>query len=124
MAVNTCLPLYEPGRDVTAKALTAVIGKRVVAIAGNGSVPNPLVAHAAAAAKAFGVAAYDAPAGDEVPIIRGGIVPIKAAAAITANAEVEVGAAGQVIPKAAGIAVGYAIFDAANGADCFVHFYN
>jgi hypothetical protein len=44
-------------------------------------------------------------------------------AAITANQEVEVGANGVAVPKAAGIAVGYALFDAANGASAYVHLY-
>lgn len=123
MASNACVPMYEPGKDVTCKATANVTGKRFVAISGNGTKPNPSAAHCAAGAKAFGVAAYDAATGDEFPIKRQGIVPVLAAAAITANQEVEVGANGQAIVKAAGIAVGRAIFDAANGAVVYVDLY-
>lgn len=120
---NVCQPLYNEARNISGRPTAAVIGKRFVAISGNGSGGAPSIAHAAAGARVFGVAGYDAAIGELVPVIRKGVVPVTAAAAISANNEVEVGANGQVIPKAAGIAVGVALFDAANGADALIALY-
>jgi hypothetical protein len=50
-------------------------------------------------------------------------VPIKASAAITAFAEVEVTTAGQVGPKSAGVAIGYAISGASSGDDTQISLY-
>jgi hypothetical protein len=68
----------------------------------------------------FGVAKYDAAINKLVGVARGGIVPITASAAITAGVQVQVAADGTVIPLAAGIAIGTACDDCANGADCEV----
>lgn len=120
---NPCQPLYQEGRNITGRASAAVTGKRFVAISGNGTDGIPPVAHAAAGGRTFGVAGYDAATGEVLPVIRKGVVPVKAAAAISAFAEVEVGSTGQAIPKASGVAVGYALFDAASGADAQIHLY-
>ena len=121
---NPCIPLYDVGRNVTGRATVAVIGKRFVKITGNAGKGNPIsVGPATAALKPFGIAGYDAPIGDVVPIVKGGIVPIKAVGAIAAGAEVEVAAAGAVSTKAAGIAVGVAIYDAADTTDALIDLY-
>ena len=121
---NPCIPLYDVGRNVTGKATTAVIGKRFVKISTNAGKGNPVnVAPATAAAKPFGVAAYDAPVGEVVPVVKGGIVPIKSVGAITAGAEVEVAANGCVSVKAAGVAVGVAIYDSADTTDALIDLY-
>jgi len=141
MPANEAIVLYDPGRDITAHVATAVIGKRCVMISADRlaktNLANPQVgasdptgggnvqvAPATAAGRIFGVAAYDAGVGEKVPVIRGKVVPIKAAGAIAAFAEVEVGAAGQVVTKASGVAIGFALTGCSSGADCEVALYN
>ena len=110
--------LYEPGRDVTAEATAAVTLKKFVKIAGDRATGgNIAVPVAAAGDRAFGVAGENAGIGELVRVVRGGIVKVIAGADITAAAEVQVGAGGTVITKAAGIAVGYAITGATSGHD-------
>lgn len=127
MATNVATPFYEPGHDLTGIADgAAVIGKRFVQINGdqeaNGEIP---VIHAAAAGRVAGVADRDAADGKRLGIIRGPgrVVPVLAEAAIDAFEEVEVGTAGQAIPLAAGVAVGYAITGAAINTDAKIHLY-
>ena len=50
-------------------------------------------------------------------------MPVTAGAAITAGAEVEVGASGKAITLASGKAVGRALTTAANNADVYVRLY-
>ncbi len=120
---NACQPLYQEGRNVTGRAKTAVTGKRFVAITGNGTEGVPDCGHATAAGRVFGVAGYDAAIGEAFPVFRKGVVPVKTSGAVTAFAEVEVGATGLAVAKTAGVAVGYAMFDAAAGADAFICLY-
>lgn len=117
--------VYAPGADVTAIATTAVLAKRLVGISGNRSGGNLAVAPCPAAGRAFGVAKDDAAVGELVSVARsaGRIVLVRAAGTITANAEVEVGAAGQVITKASGIAIGYAVTGATSGTDAQISLY-
>jgi hypothetical protein len=70
-------------------------------------------------------AKWDAATGQLVGIARGSksVVPIKASGAITAFAEVEVTSAGQVAPKASGVAIGYAITAASSGDDAQISLY-
>lgn len=128
---NECFPLFESS-DVTAQTTAAVTGKRFVDISADitsgpglsstseGS--NLKVAHATAAAKAFGVAEYDAASGAKVGVIGtpGRIVPVTSGAAITAGAEVEVGTAGKAITLASGKSCGKAV-TTASGADVDVY---
>lgn len=117
---NECIPFYEPGRRVTCHATAAVIGKRFVMVSGNRQADGSIsVAHATAATKAFGVTAYDAALGEKVGVLRGSgfIVPVTAAANLTANQRVEVGANGQAAVLAAGIAVGTVVTGATTGND-------
>ncbi|MGW3608948.1 capsid cement protein [Micromonospora sp. NPDC005163] len=115
---NECIPFYEPGRRITCHATAGVTGCRFVMISGNRQADGSIsVAHATAATKAFGVAAYDAATGEKVGIVRGSgfIVPVTAAANLTANQRVEVGANGQAAVLAAGIAVGTVVTGATSG---------
>lgn len=68
---------------------------------------------AGAGAKALGVAEVGADLGEVASVSTHGILLVTAGAAIAAGAEVEVGANGKAITKAAGIGNGYAL-DAAN----------
>lgn len=121
-----CIPFKEPGANVTGHASAAVTGRRFLAITGNAQPDGSLtVAHATAAGRIVGVAAWDASSGGKVGIHRGSkmVVPVTAGADITAGAEVEVGAAGQAVPLAAGVAVGYVETAATTGQDARVVLY-
>lgn len=122
---NECTPLFRPGRDVTALTTAAVTGKTFVEVTADPDATTGLikVGVAAAAARGFGVAAYDAAVGKTVPVIRGGIVPVTAGGAVTAGAEVEVGTDGKAIVLASGKAVGTAVKGAASGADALIALY-
>jgi hypothetical protein len=133
---NDCIPLYRPGEDITAQATAAVTGKRIVRISGamtsgpllaataEGS--NVRVAHCAGATdNPFGVSKYDAASGGKVGVIREGVVPITAGAAVTSGQQVMADATGQAIPyvwagAAVPVVVGTAITDATTGNDVFV----
>ncbi len=130
-----CIPYYEPDQPLTGQATAAVVGKTFADIsadiesgpllstsAGGGNVK---VATCAAGVRGVGVFAYDGPnIGDKVPLFGPGTVcPITAGAAITFGQEVEVGAAGKVIPLAAGKAVGKALTGAAANADAMIRLY-
>jgi hypothetical protein len=125
---NESIPLYRPGADLTCLTTAAVTGKTFVNVSGpvipaSGTLTR--VATAVAAAKALGVAAYDAASGAEVAVILGGhIVPVTCGAAVTAGAEVEVGTTGRAITLAAGKAVGKALSTTtAADTDLFVQLY-
>jgi len=117
--------VYEPGQDVTGHASAAVTSRRFVKISGNRTDGNVAVAHADAAGRVFGVAAFDAAIGKKVNVVRGNsrVTFVLAGAAIAAFEEVEVGANGTAVPLAAGVAVGYAITAAANAADAEISLY-
>ncbi|MEU4367543.1 DUF2190 family protein [Micromonospora chersina] len=115
---NECIPFYEPGRRITCHATAAVTGCRFVGISGNRQADGSIsVAHATAAGKAFGVSAYDAALGEKVGVLRGSgfIVPVLAAANLTAGQRVEVGANGQAVVLAAGISAGTVVTGATSG---------
>jgi len=136
---NDLIPYKRPGEDVTGYAVAAITGKRCVQIAaakvnkaeglsttGEGgayrvALPSGAGANGGAAKMIFGVAKYDqATVGKLVGIVRGGIVPITASAAITAGVGVQVAADGTVVPVSTGVQIGVACDDCANGADCEV----
>ena len=124
---NECIPLFRPGADVTCLTTGAVTGKTFVDISATRDAATGLfkVATAAAGAKAFGVATYDAASGARVPVIAGPghIVPVTARATIAFGAEVEVGGTGGVITLASGKAVGKALEAGTNGNDIFIELY-
>ena len=136
---NDLIPYKRPGEDVTGYAVAAITGKRCVQIAaakvnkaeglsttGEGgtyrvALPSGAGANGGAAKMVFGVAKYDQPTvGKLVGIIREGIVPITASAAITAGQGVQVAADGTVVPFTTGVQIGIACDDCANGADAEV----
>lgn len=127
--MSTTLPnpsVYDPGKDITAEATATVTARRFLAISGNrASGGNLAVAPATAAARVCGVAGNDAATGGLVTVVRGNsrVVRVTADGAITAFAEVEVGTAGKAKAKASGIAVGYAVTGAADGADAEISLY-
>ncbi|NAZ73861.1 DUF2190 domain-containing protein [Kineococcus sp. T13] len=140
---NECIPFYRPGADLTAIAITAVIGKRCVKISGNRQTSpgaagplatsvgtgNVSIGHADAGGRIFGVAKWDAALtdiqGGMVGVIRGpgNVVPITCSANITAFQEVEVTTNGQVGPKNTGVAIGFALTAAASGTDAQISLY-
>lgn len=110
MAVNECIPYYEPGTRIPASVLAekAVTGKRFVKIAGDiqgsglfeglqDSVAggNIQIEHAGAAGRCLGVSSHDAAAGDKVTVLCAPmVVPVTAGEAIAAGEEVGIGANG------------------------------
>jgi predicted RecA/RadA family phage recombinase len=134
MPANEAHRFFKPGQDLPCHAGAAVIGKRCVAVTANRqSGPllaataeggNYVIGYPAAAGRILGVAAHDAAIGEKVTVLRGGVVPIKTAGIIAAFAEVEVAdAVGQIVTKASGVALGFAMTGAASGADCEVMLY-
>lgn len=125
---NGILPLFEEADRITCRATAAVSAGHFVAPSGDFeggpafSVTTPLVggnnikvAHATAAAKALGVAMWDAAAdGDRVGVATEGIWPVVSSGAITAGAEVEVGTAGVAVALASGRPAGQAVSAAAS----------
>lgn len=125
MATNPAVPFWDEGNTFTGHASAAVTGKRFVSISGPRVDGNPSVAHAVGSAtvKAVGVSAYDAASGAKVTVYSGpGIVmPVTAGEAITAGAPVYSAADGRAVdtaPVAGALIAGYALDDAALGADC------
>lgn len=134
-AANECLPYYDEGEAITANCTANVTGKTCVSISGNmtsgpglsntGEGGVPQVATATAAGRIFGVASHDQVTGKLVTVLRASklVLPITAGGAIAAFAEVEVGAGGKVVTKAAGVAIGYALTAATNNNDAMISLY-
>ncbi|MFC9761654.1 capsid cement protein [Rhodococcus jostii] len=121
---NECTPLFRPGRDITGLTTAGVTGKTFVDVSATRGADGLIkVATAAAGAKAFGVAKYDAGSGALVGIARGGILPVTAGGVIGYGAEVEVGTAGKAIALDEGKAVGKAVEAGTNGNDVLIAFY-
>lgn len=106
-----CVPFRETGTRSTGTATAPVTGGRFLVITGDQLPDGTLaVAHpSAAGARPVGVAAYDAPAGGKVGIIRGKgtVLPVTAGAALTAGQDVQVDAVGRVVPVTGGVPVAY-----------------
>lgn len=122
MPANECIPFKEEADRVTATASAAVTGKRFVTITGDRNADGTYtVGPAAAGAKAFGVACWDAAVGQRVTVIivdSAFVVPVRTAAAVVANASVTSDATGQAITAAGGTsALGIVLSGAAAGAD-------
>jgi hypothetical protein len=119
---NEAKPLFRPGQDVTALTTGAVTGKRFVGVSATRDATTGLVkvAHATAAAKAFGVASADIASGATGLIHRGGILFVTAGGAITAGAQVEVGTDGKAVALSSGVAVGQALETGSNNNDVLI----
>lgn len=117
--------VYEPGRDITGRAATAVTGKRFLAIVGDRASGNISVGHATAAGRVCGVSKYDADAESVVGVARGNsrVTFVTAEGSIAAFEEVEVGTAGAATAHNAGVAVGYAVTSATDGGDAEISLY-
>lgn len=123
MPTNVCTPFFKPGHNVTGYPTAAIAGKTCVGAVDGGRGGLPSVATAPAGAPILGVAGKDAAVAEELHINVGGIVPVLAAADITAGTQVEVGTGGRIIPHATGVAVGYATASGANGTAVPVKLY-
>ncbi|GAA1881927.1 DUF2190 family protein [Williamsia serinedens] len=108
---NESKPLFRPGADVTALTTGSVTGKTFVGVSATRDTTTGLVkvATATAAAKPFGVAAYDAASGATLTVQRGGILFVTAGGSIAAGAQVEIGSNGRVVTLASGVPVGVAL---------------
>lgn len=112
MAINECIPKYEPGADLTGHCTAAVTGRRFLVISGDKQPSEPvsdstlggnvLVAPSGADGDVFGVAGYDAAIGRKVKIVRGygKIVPVESGGAVVAGALVKSDATGRAITAA------------------------
>lgn len=132
---NECVPFYEPGGRLTAKADAALAGKRFVDISNNresgpglsataeGS--NYRVNYPSAGARALGVTDRDVASGAKVTIIcdPGTVVPVLANGTIDANDEVEVDGSGRVVTLASGIPVGKCMTGVTSGNDAEIKLY-
>lgn len=104
---------------ITCVADTAITGKTLVKLAAGGADQRPRVTTAAAGDAAYGVAAWSVLAGEDVTIIRKGVVSVTAGAAINPG-PVQAGAGGKLAPLSTGERVGHAHADAAANADAAV----
>lgn len=124
MATNDLIPFHLPGDSITCVADDAVTGKRLVMLAGAAAADGKIkVTPATAGSRTFGVAARDRAEGADVLVYRpaGGIYPVTAGAAITANTALASGAGGKVVPAGDGdVVVAWALDDAAEDADAMV----
>jgi hypothetical protein len=119
--------LFDEADDVTVKATGAVSAGHAVNVSADMekaptsfSAASPLTggnliqaAHASAGAKPFGVARTDIASGEVGGVKRSGIVAMVSSGAITAGAQVEVGAAGVAVVFGTGIPFGQAVTTAA-----------
>ncbi len=119
---NEVKPLFRPGAEVTTLTTGAVTGKTFVGVSATRDTTTGLVkvATATAAVKPFGVASYDAASGATLSVQRGGILPVACGGAITAGAQVEVGASGKAVALATGVPVGTALETGANNTDVLI----
>lgn len=114
MAVNECIPLYPEDDAITCRAVTAVTGRRFLALAPvggaglntdiSGAIPN--VAHCGAAGPVFGVSGYDAAAGANVTVWRSGpgdITPVESGGLFNAGDAVVSDATGRAVKGASGV---------------------
>ena len=131
---NDCIPIYEPGGTITAKASAAVTGKRFVKITAdaegggfqgldaNSDGGNIVCGPCGAGEQAFGVANHDAVLGARFGVLStpGLVVPVLTAGAIAAGEDVMSDATGKAVAYVAGLgnhAIGVCIADAANATD-------
>jgi hypothetical protein len=114
--------LFKDG-PIPCKASAAVTGGRFVKISATVEATdgNPVVAHAGAGEKVFGVAMHDAAIGAFVTVARpGDVMPVTSGAAVAAGAEVQSDANGKAITLAAGKSAGIAI-NTVGAADATVY---
>lgn len=133
---NQCIPYFEPGGELTAQAAVALLGCRFVDIdpakvnfqaqvglMATSDDSNVWIKYATAAKRCFGVSGWDVAQNKFVTVFRGPgfCVPVKAAAAaaLVPGDEVEVGANGEAVKLASGVAVGKNMRNFTAGASNF-----
>ncbi|MCW2685515.1 MAG: hypothetical protein JWR37_405 [Mycobacterium sp.] len=119
---NLDVHAYAPGRNITGEAFAPVVAKTFLGIAGDRTMAGSIsVATATAGGRVFGVAAFDAAAGQLVGVARNGVVRvICGAAALAAGVDVQSDAAGKAVAVSSGKPAGYTIAAAAVGAEALV----
>lgn len=124
---NPAVPFWDEGNTITAQAAVAITGKRFVRIAGPRVNEQVRVNHGASAVagRAFGVSGFDAAVDALVSCYTapGLVMPVTAAVALAAGAEVfstADGRATNVAPVAGARPEGIVLDDAAVGADALV----
>lgn len=118
----TAVELFSDSRYIPCKTSAAVTGGRLVKISAtvDATDGNPVVAHAGAGEKVFGVAMQDAASGGFVTVARLVVMPVTSGAAVDAGDEVEADAAAKGITLAAGKSAGVALNTVA-GADATLY---
>ena len=109
---------YRDGDRVTGRATAAITGARLVKVSGaRADGENIDVATAGAGDVVFGVSGQDAVQGDSLPVIRKGVVGLKASENVAAGEQVTVAANGEVqVLGVSEVAMGIAVDDIASGA--------
>lgn len=139
MALNECIPFYEPGADLTGHVTQSggVVGCRFAAIDATGEGHptrtvtdatdggNLPVKYPAAGGATVGVFGYDAAQGRKVKLVRGPgkVVPILCDGALAAGAEVEADATGRAVVLSTGVARGKVWRDAADDTLAMIELY-
>lgn len=125
MPNNELIPIFEDGDRPTGYCTATVRGRRLVKISaditgGMFGTENIQVAESTAGYPAVGVACYDGASGDNIPLLRVGLVPLIAGAAITAGDPLMSDAQGRVVPYTDGATnhrIGVALTAAAAAGD-------
>ena len=125
MPTNVTVPFFKPGQDITGYLTVDLPGKTLVAaVAGVGvRGGQPHIGLPAAGAPVMGVLGRDGVTGEYIHVNVGGVVPILAGADVVEGTQVETNAAGRVIPRATGVAIGYVIAGATAGNAAAVKLY-
>lgn len=105
-------PAFKPGESITFRATAAVTGGKVVEVSGPYTVKHAVDG----SAKAIGVAAFDAAAGEDVTVLIGGVHPLTANGAVTAGDQLGAAANGDVKTVTTGVVLAVAMQTAATGA--------
>lgn len=122
MAVNESIPYWDTGDTLTARAATALSGKRIVSIVGGVVDGHPLIGYAEGGSKHYGVTGYDVASGGDVTIhhARSIVAPVTAGENLAAGDLCTSDAQGRAV-KLATVAgattVGIALAAAVAGAD-------
>lgn len=123
MPTNEARPFFKPGHDITGYLTENLQGKHFVAATTGSRGSQPYIAAPKAGAPVLGVLICDGVRGDTLTVFVGGVVPVIAAADVTAGTEVQTDATGAVVPHTDGVAVGYVIAAATTGKSAAVKLY-
>lgn len=125
MPTNVTVPFFKPGQDITGYLTAGLSGKTCVAAVSGVGVRGgqPHIGLPAAGAPILGVLGRDGVTGEYVHVNVGGVVPITAGADVATGTQVETNAAGQVVPRTTGVAIGYVIAGATAGNAAAVKLY-